>query len=283
MRWPPQNRTRRAHRSGLGPTARPPASRRAGRRRPLGLRAGALAVLAVLAVGCSSAPQAVRRSGVPTPTTAPPRTPAVAAWTEVATLDGAVEVHVSPDASSPATLLPATWHGATLTLPVLDSVVGWLDVRLPGRPNGQTGWVASDQVSLARTPYHLVVDLATEHLELYDMGRLVLDAPAGIGTAQYPTPVGHFFVALLAQSPGPEWGPFVMVTSAHSDTITDWEESGDALVAIHGPLGDDAQIGTTGAAVSHGCIRLHVSDLEQLRPVPVGTPVDVIAGQPPAV
>ena len=68
-----------------------------------------------------------------------------------------------------------------------------------------------------------------------------------------------------------------MVTSAHSDTITDWEGSGDALIAIHGPLGSDAQIGTTGAAVSHGCIRLHEANLVQLRPVPVGTPVDIVA------
>jgi lipoprotein-anchoring transpeptidase ErfK/SrfK len=196
----------------------------------------------------------------------------------VATLQGDTEVHTGPAADSPATDLPATWHGATLTLPVLDAIPGWLDVRLPGRPNGATGWVASDVVTLDRTPYHIVIDLAARRLELYQQAKLVLDAPAGIGTAQYPTPVGHFFVALFAQSPGPEWGPFVIVTSAHSDTITDWEDSGDALVAIHGPLGDDAEIGTTGAAISHGCIRLHVPDLDQLRAVPVGTPVDVVAG-----
>ena len=65
-----------------------------------------------------------------------------------------------------------------------------------------------------------------------------------------------------------------MVTSAHSNTISDWEESGDAITAIHGPLGADAAIGTTGARVSHGCVRLHDADLIQLRDVPAGTPVD---------
>ena len=68
-----------------------------------------------------------------------------------------------------------------------------------------------------------------------------------------------------------------MVTSAHSNSITDWELSGDALVAIHGPLGADAQIGTTGAAVSHGCVRLHVNDLERLRVVPIGSPIVIDA------
>jgi lipoprotein-anchoring transpeptidase ErfK/SrfK len=67
-----------------------------------------------------------------------------------------------------------------------------------------------------------------------------------------------------------------MVTSGHSDAISDYEESGDAIVAIHGPLGEDAAIGTTGARVSHGCVRLHDVDLAQLRTVPVGSPVQII-------
>lgn len=130
---------------------------------------------------------------------------------------------------------------------------------------------------MASTPYRIIVDLASTHLTLYRAGHVLFSVPVGIGTPAYPTPTGHFFVALLAAPPNPGYGSFVMVTSAHSDTITDWEGSGDALIAIHGPLGSDAQIGTTGAAVSHGCIRLHEANLLELRPVPVGTPVDIVA------
>jgi lipoprotein-anchoring transpeptidase ErfK/SrfK len=68
----------------------------------------------------------------------------------------------------------------------------------------------------------------------------------------------------------------VIVTSAHTNTISDWEESGDAITAIHGSLGSDAAIGTTKAQVSHGCIRLHDADLAQLRDVPSGTPIDIL-------
>jgi lipoprotein-anchoring transpeptidase ErfK/SrfK len=68
-----------------------------------------------------------------------------------------------------------------------------------------------------------------------------------------------------------------MVTSGHSNAISDYEESGDAIVAIHGPLGADAAIGTTGARISHGCVRLHDVDLDQLRAVPVGSPVQIIS------
>ena len=71
----------------------------------------------------------------------------------------------------------------------------------------------------------------------------------------------------------------MLVTSDHSDTITDWENSGDAIIGIHGPITsyDDSLIGTTGAQISHGCIRLHDADLAQLQMIPAGTPIEVIA------
>jgi len=76
--------------------------------------------------------------------------------------------------------------------------------------------------------------------------------------------------------PNPGYGPFIIVTSAHSPAIADWEGSGDAVIGIHGPLGDDTEIGTSGARISHGCIRLHDQALERLTEVPPGTPVDVV-------
>lgn len=104
-----------------------------------------------------------------------------------------------------------------------------------------------------------------------------MSAPAGSGTAQDPTPTGNFFVALFAAAPSAAWGPFIMVTSGHSNAISDYEGSGDAIVAIHGPINADAAIGTTGAHISHGCVRLHDVDLDQLRAVPVGSPVQIIS------
>jgi lipoprotein-anchoring transpeptidase ErfK/SrfK len=72
-------------------------------------------------------------------------------------------------------------------------------------------------------------------------------------------------------------GPFIIVTSAHSRSISDWEGSGDAVIGIHGPLGEDREIGTTGARISHGCIRLHDQALELLDTVPPGTPIDIVS------
>jgi lipoprotein-anchoring transpeptidase ErfK/SrfK len=50
----------------------------------------------------------------------------------------------------------------------------------------------------------------------------------------------------------------------------------DAIIAIHGPIGSDALIGNHGAAISNGCIRMHLGDLAKVvRHVPDGTPVIV--------
>ena len=76
--------------------------------------------------------------------------------------------------------------------------------------------------------------------------------------------------------PNPGYGPFIIVTSDHSQAISDWEGSGDAVIGIHGPLGEDSEIGTIGARISHGCIRLHDTALEKLSRLPAGTPIDIV-------
>ena len=111
-------------------------------------------------------------------------------------------------------------------------------------------------------------------LTLYRDGRPLLSAPAGIGTTDDPTPAGHYFVAFdePPPEPNPGYGPFILVTSAHSPAISDWEGSGDAVIGIHGPLGEDSEIGTTGARISHGCIRLHDQAPGAAAPGPAGHP-----------
>jgi lipoprotein-anchoring transpeptidase ErfK/SrfK len=160
---------------------------------------------------------------------------------------------------------------------VLAGQPGWIEVRLAQRPNESVAWLPATSIRLALDTYHIIIHLGTTQLQLFNHGQLMADFPVGIGVPSAPTPTGHFFVALFARPPSPGYGQFVMVTSAHSNTLSDWEESGDAIVAIHGSLGSDAAIGTTGAAVSHGCIRLHDADLLHLRDVPAGTPIDIVS------
>ena len=196
----------------------------------------------------------------------------------VASLPAAVAGYPAPGQPSNM-IVPGSWYGYPSVLPVIATEPGWLDVRLAQRPNDSTTWVQQSQVTLSTTPYEIDVDLATTHVSVYEYGKEVLDFPAGIGAPDDPTPTGNFFMAMKVPPPDPGYGPFVLATSDHSDTITDWEDSGDAIIAIHGPItsGADKQIGTTGAAISHGCIRLHDADLAQLAGIPAGTPINIVA------
>jgi lipoprotein-anchoring transpeptidase ErfK/SrfK len=175
--------------------------------------------------------------------------------------------------------VPASWYGQPSVLPVIATRPGWVRVRLAQRPNESSAWLSTSDVTLSSTPYRIVVYLPSTKLALYDHGRLVFSAPAGVGTPDDPTPAGDYFVAFDEQppQPNPGYGPFIIVTSAHSSSISDWEGSGDAVIGIHGPLGEDSEIGTTGARISHGCIRLHDQALEMLDAVPPGTPIDVVS------
>jgi len=260
-------------------------------RRQLGVLAGAgvtavgVAVLVVAAVGVFSGAPAAPSSAdhvaiaTPTPTTAPPAPPGPPASTLVATTDGAVPGYASPESATPSLTVPGSWFGYPSKLPVITTVPGWLYVRLAQRPDGSTIWVRQSDVTLSSTPYAIIVNLTTMHLQVFDNGTQILDFPAGIGAPDDPTPPGQYFMPMQYPPPGPGYGPFVLVTSDHSDTIVDWEDSGDAVIGIHGPITshDDSLIGTTGAAISHGCIRLHDADLAQLSVIPPGTPIDIVS------
>jgi len=200
----------------------------------------------------------------------------------IATLHGPAPSYASATAPTATGSVPPTWSGATLGLPVIEIRQGRCQVRLLQRPNGLTAWVATSDVSLARTDYHVVVDLAAKRLFLYQRSKVVLQAPAVVGSPQYPTPTGHFFVALFAQAPDPTYGPFVIVTSAFATTLTDWEQEGNSMVTITGPLGTAAAIQDGGAPLSRGGIRVADSAMARLRDIPAGTPIDVMATLVPA-
>jgi lipoprotein-anchoring transpeptidase ErfK/SrfK len=256
------------------------------RRVTMGVGAGALVAglavtaSALLASAPSAAPPPIHRVAATTTTTT--TTPAEAAATPpgstlVATTDGAVPGYPSPGQPSDMTV-PGSWFGYRSILPVIATEPGWLEVRLAQRPNGSTTWVQQSDVTLGSTAYFIVVDLASMHLSVYEDGTEILDFPAGIGAPDDPTPPGDYFVTMQYPAPSPGYGPFVLVTSDHSDAITDWENSGDAVIGIHGPITayDDSLIGSTGAAISHGCIRLHDADLAQLSMIPPGTPIEIV-------
>jgi lipoprotein-anchoring transpeptidase ErfK/SrfK len=205
------------------------------------------------------------------------------ATTELVVLLSPQVAHQAPNAGAP-TVAPLADHrpitGERTTLPVLSRTIGaggaqWLQVMLPGRPDGLTGWIAKAGTRLLVTPWRIVVDLAARRVEAYRDGRLAGDFKAVVGKPSTPTPTGEFFVEeVLRMAPSEPGGPYALALSARSDVLQEFE-GGPGQIAVHGRenLG-----GTLGTAASHGCIRLATASIDWLaaRIVP-GTPVTIDA------
>jgi len=144
----------------------------------------------------------------------------------------------------------------------------WLRLMLGVQPNGSTGWVRADQLRLTRDRDRIVVDRSTRTLRQFHDGRLEHRFRIAIGAPGTPTTTGLFFVwAKIPSSPDGPYGAYVLGLSGFSPVLHDWP--GGGRLAIHGtPDPADA-----GAQVSHGCVRVYNPLMEQLRDVPMGTPV----------
>ena len=185
------------------------------------------------------------------------------------------DVFAGPDAAAPTLSLPArNEFGSPLALVVLeDSVPGWLEVQLPVRPNGSTGWIRASGVELREVDLAVHVDLAARRLVVTDSGATVLESSVAVGATSTPTPTGTFFVVdkLDTGRPDGPYGPFAFGLSAHSDVLTEFA-GGEGQVGIHG-TSDPTSIGN---AASNGCVRVPndvAIALEGL--LPLGTPVTI--------
>jgi hypothetical protein len=146
----------------------------------------------------------------------------------------------------------------------------WLQVRIPGRPNGRTGWALADdlgELEVVRT--QLVIDRKALRATLTKAGRTIWSSRIGIGKAATPTPPGHFYVRERLRNLGGSglYGPWAFGTSAYSN-LSDWPRGG--VVGIHGTNQPQLIPGHP----SHGCIRVPNAKISQLaRLMPIGTPV----------
>lgn len=149
----------------------------------------------------------------------------------------------------------------------------WIQLSIPGRPNGLTGWVpASALGEMHVTHDDLRVNRETLRAELFRKGRAIWAAPIGVGRPSLPTPGGRFFVTEKLSGFGdPFYGPYLLGTSAYAPTLTEWP--GGGVIGIHGT--DEPQL--IPGRPSHGCIRLRNADITRLwHFIEVGTPVEIV-------
>ena len=129
--------------------------------------------------------------------------------------------------------------------------------------------------TLGRT---IVVDLSENRLYLYDAFKIIREYPVATAAPGYTTPVGVWEVVNKAENPAwhnpaPDgWGagePLEIPPGPGNPLGTRALYLSAPGIRIHGTYSSSS----IGTYASHGCIRMYISDSEELYPlVPIGTP-----------
>ena len=256
-----------------------------------------LVALALALVGCGGDGGDATLGDKPVATTAPVSTAAPAANTSyIATVKPEVTkiaVYDSPDADTASREFENPWlYDPTVPTSKVPQVFlvkeqrgnDWVQVLLPVRPNGSTGWVKSADVTLSANPYSIDVELAKHTITVSKGTEVIYTGPVAIGATDpplpdvghaTPTPTGEYYLRVLLQAPDPNtvYGPYAYGLSSHSETLDSFA-GGDAEVGIHG--NNDASV--LGTDATHGCIRMDNDAITMLaKQLPLGTPVSVNA------
>ena len=127
----------------------------------------------------------------------------------------------------------------------------------------------------------IIVDLSERRLYLYDGAELSKKYGVAVGTPSHPTPKGNFKIVQKRymptwSNPGSAWAADMPRTigPGPSNPLGTRALNIDAPgIRIHGTTADYS----IGTAASHGCMRMHRSDIEDLYDrVEVGTPVFIV-------
>ena len=149
----------------------------------------------------------------------------------------------------------------------------WLQIRIPGRPNGRTGWVREEHLSNLKTvETHLTINRRRFTATLRKRGKKIWTSRVGVGAPGTITPKGRFWIRERLRNLGgsPIYGPWAFGTSAYSDTLTDWP--GGGVVGIHGTNQPELIPGRP----SHGCVRVPNGKISRLaKLMPLGTPIRI--------
>ncbi len=137
---------------------------------------------------------------------------------------------------------------------------------------------------LAMTPANrkIVINIPALKLTLYQDGEAVRSYPVGLGIERFPTPEGEYEVISKVIDPIFE-NPFskpgrgrTIAAGNHNPLGTRWIgflEANGGEYGIHGTYQDSS----VGRFSSHGCVRMHIRDVEELFSlVDFQTPVEVV-------
>lgn len=207
-----------------------------------------------------------------TTTTAPGPEPSYVAEARAKT----IAIYDSPDGKTTQTIDSADQDSKKIIFLVKERADPWVQVYLPVRPNGSTGWVKVSEVTVSADYFRVEIRLKAHNVKVYEKDKVVMDEPVGLGTGDTPTPGGVFYMNSLIKPPNPNgaYGVYAYGLSGFSNVLTKFN-GGDGVIGLHG-TNDPSSIGSD---VSHGCIRMRNEAIVKLAEViglPLGTPVQIL-------
>ncbi|NYI40707.1 L,D-transpeptidase [Demequina lutea] len=195
---------------------------------------------------------------------------------------GTLDVFDAPGGTVTRGLSRYTYYSSPLTLMAIDKGEAdgdtWYQVLLPGKPNGQTGWVRASDVTVSSTDTVIHVYLAEHELDLVVDGTVAMTAPVAVGAPATPTPLGTFYITDsidLSTNPSGVYGSYALGLSGYSEALDSFKGT-LPQIAIHGTYLPES----VGKSVSNGCIRMRNDAVHNLAArVGLGTPVIVSASR----
>lgn len=145
----------------------------------------------------------------------------------------------------------------------------WVNLRLPQKPNGVTGWVRREALGDYHiTRQQLIINRKTFRARLLEHGKVIWSSYVGVGAVGTKTPPGRFWIREKIRFKRNDlYGTRALGTAAYAP-ISDWP--GGGMVGVHG----------TGwpwllpGRVSHGCVRVRNKDMARLyRLAEIGAPL----------
>ena len=151
----------------------------------------------------------------------------------------------------------------------------WIQVELPGRPNGRTGWVPRGALGPAARRLRPPASSTAQRLRatLFRGGRTIFSAPVGVGKASTITPPGNFYV--MEKLRAINGADLRAVRARHERLRADAQRMAGRRHRRHPRHRRTALI---PGRPSHGCIRMRNADITRLWAiVGVGTPIEITA------
>lgn len=166
-----------------------------------------------------------------------------------------------------------TYFGSPLVLRVVSGSADdeMVQVALPTRPNGQTGWIKTADWSFTTSNWYIQINTGNNTVQVWQGEELKFNTQAVTGKSSTPTPRVTAFVDEKIVGPSGAYGPWLLSLGVFSNAHNTFG-GGLPKIALHGTNNPELM----GQYASNGCIRVTNEAITWIyNNVPVGTYVAI--------